>query len=79
MEKEQENNELVTLIEINTNQLASAVMIQTLLEEAGIPVFLQNELMSQLYCNTVGGIVIQVPVTDVEKARNLLIESGYNL
>jgi hypothetical protein len=79
MEKEQENNGLVTLIEINANELASAVMIQTLLEEAGIQVFLQNELISQLYGNTAGGIVIQVPGIEIEKARNLLIESGYNL
>jgi hypothetical protein len=79
MNKEQKNNGLVTLIEIDANQLANSAMIQMLLEEADIPFFLQNELMSQLYVNTVGGIIIQVPNTDVEKARNLLIENGYNL
>jgi hypothetical protein len=77
MEKEQENNELVTLIEVD--QLATAVMLQSLLEEADIPVFLQNEFMSQLYANCVGGIVIQVSSKDVDKARNLLIENGYSI
>jgi hypothetical protein len=77
MKKEQENNELVTLIEVN--QLATAVLLQELLEEADIPFYLQNELMSQLYGNCVGGIVIQVSSKDVEKARKLLIESGYNI
>lgn len=77
MEREQNHEELVTLIEVN--QLATAIILQATLEEAGIQVFLQNELMSQLYCSCIGGVVIQVPYEDAEKARNLLIENGYNL
>jgi hypothetical protein len=77
MKKEQENNELITLTEVS--QLTTAVMLQALLEEADIPVFLQNELMSQLYANCAGGIAIQISSKDAEKARNLLIEHGYNI
>jgi hypothetical protein len=76
MKKEQTNSdELVTIIEVN--QLTTACMLQGILEEEGIQVFLQNELVSQLYGNCVGGIAIQTPSKDVEKARNLLRESGY--
>ncbi len=73
MENEETNMKLVTVAVINLPYKAS--MIKIFLEEAGIMVFLQNEMSAQLY--PVGGIVIQVPDTDAEKARNLLIEGGY--
>lgn len=73
------NEQTPTLVTVAVvNQLPVATILQYLLEEAGIMVFLQNELMSQLYGgNAVGGVVIQVPDTDAEKARQLLIEGGY--
>ncbi|MDR2409229.1 MAG: DUF2007 domain-containing protein [Bacteroidales bacterium] len=77
MENKKTNDELVTIIEVN--QLTTAYMLQGVLEGANIQVFLQNELTAQLYGNCAGGIAIQVKDKDAEKARNLLIENGYNL
>jgi ribosome-interacting GTPase 1 len=75
MEKEKTNSDLVTVFD--TNQHAEALAIKDFLEDAGIMVFLQNELTAQIYANAAGGISIQVPDIDAEKARNLLIEAGY--
>lgn len=75
MKNEEANQELVTVIVVN-KQL-TAYMIKDLLEDAGITVFLQNEMTAQLYANAAGGIVIQVPNTEVEKARELLKEGGH--
>jgi diphthamide synthase subunit DPH2 len=77
MNNEETNIKLVTVAV--ANQPHEASMLKAILEEAGITVFLQNEMLAQLYANVVGGITIQVPDTDAEKARNLLIEGGYNL
>jgi hypothetical protein len=52
-------------------------MLRAHLEEAGFTVFVQNELMSQLYGNVFEGIAIQVPTADAEEARKLLVEGGY--
>ncbi|MDR1112309.1 MAG: DUF2007 domain-containing protein [Bacteroidales bacterium] len=75
MNNEETNMDLVTVAVENYPYQAS--ILKALLEEAGIKVFLQNEYMAQLYGNTVGGIAVQVSNTDVEKARELLIESGH--
>ena len=76
MKNEETNNELTTLIIVN--QQINAHFIKSFLEEAGMRVFLQNELSAQLYGgNTVGGIRIQVPNTEAEKALDLLKEAGY--
>ena len=48
---------------------------QSLLEEAGIPCFLDNQYMvgvNWLYSNAVGGVKLKVLERDVEQARNLL-------
>jgi hypothetical protein len=58
-------------------QAYEAHLLKMLLEEEGIPVFLGNEAIAQLYANLVGGSEIQVPDTDAEKARTWLIENGY--
>jgi hypothetical protein len=77
MKDDLKNGRLETIMIVN--QLPSAHIIKTMLENAGIEVFLQNELMSQIYGgNTVGGILIQVAGTNAEKAKNLLMENGYN-
>lgn len=75
MENEHKNQDLVTLTTVN--QQAEAYMLKSFLEEAGFMVFLQNEMTAQLYGNAAGGVSIQVPDTEAEKARNLLIEAGY--
>jgi hypothetical protein len=74
MSNEETNIKLVTVAVANKPHEAS--MLKTLLEEAGITVFLQNEMLAHLYANVVGGITIQVPDTDVEKARDLLIDGA---
>lgn len=75
MENEKTNQDLVTIFV--ANQYPTASIIKDFLEEAGIMVFLQHEMTAQLYGNAAGGVSIQVPDTEVEKARNLLIEAGY--
>jgi hypothetical protein len=73
MENEQKNMELVTVADVNN--LYEASMLKDVLEAAGITVFLQNEMSEQLY--NVGGVLIQVPDTEAEKARQLLVEGGH--
>ncbi|MDR1757369.1 MAG: DUF2007 domain-containing protein [Bacteroidales bacterium] len=76
MNKEKTNAKLVTVATVN--QLSTATLLKTLLENAGIMVFLQDVTMSQLYSSvTTGGIRIQVLDTEMEKACNLLVENGY--
>ncbi|MCF8233986.1 MAG: DUF2007 domain-containing protein [Bacteroidales bacterium] len=57
-----------------------AYFVKSLLESQEIPVFLKDELMVQVYnfaSNAVGGVKLQVPEKDVEKAREILNENGY--
>ena len=77
MEKERTNQDLVTVFVANANEHLTASIVKDFLEEAGIMAFLQHELTAQLYANAAGGIEVQVPDADAEKARNLLIEAGY--
>ena len=77
MSKQETNTELVTVTAVN--QHYEAYMYKALLEAEGISVFLQDEIFAQLYTNALGGIKIQVPAIDAEKARQLLAESGYVL
>ena len=58
-------------------QYYEAHLLKTLLEEEGIQVFLRNEAIAQVYANMLGGIDIQVPDVDAEKATNWIIENGY--
>jgi hypothetical protein len=58
-------------------QLPLAYIIKDMLEGAGFTVFLQNENMAQIYSNILGGVEIQVPDSEVEKAIALLKEAGY--
>ena len=58
-------------------QFYEAHLLKTLLEEEGIQVFLRNEAIAQVYANMLGGINIQVPDEDAEKARDWLVENGY--
>ena len=58
-------------------QLYEAHLLKMLLEDEGIQVFFRNEVIAQVYANMVGGIDIQVPDVDAEKARNRLVEHGY--
>jgi hypothetical protein len=58
-------------------QAYEAHLLKMLLEEEGIPVFYRNEHIAQAFANVFGGIEIQVPDTDAEKARTWLIENGY--
>lgn len=76
MKTEVPNIELVTIAVAGTPH--NAHLLKTLLEDEGITVFLQDELMNQLYINAVGGIKIQISNTDMEKAKNLLIEGGFS-
>ena len=75
MNKEQTNTGLVTVaVSGNPHQIP---MIKSFLEEEGIEVFLQDELLNQLYLSAVGGIRIQVSGADAETARSLLVEGGF--
>ncbi|MDR1878280.1 MAG: DUF2007 domain-containing protein [Bacteroidales bacterium] len=76
MENKHTNTELVTIGAVK--EQLKAYMLKAFLEEAGITVFLQNEMSSQLYGNMLE-IKIQVSDTDAKKARDLLNESGYVL
>jgi len=74
---EQQANELVTITSVS--QHYEAYMLKALLEEEGIDVFLQDEIFAQLYTNALGGIKIQVPNKDAERAREVLVENGHVL
>lgn len=55
-------------------------VIRTKLESEGIECFIKDELTVQsynLYSNAVGGVKLQVLEEDVERAREILTESGY--
>ena len=55
-------------------------LIKGALESAGINTFLQNELTIQVHnflSNAMGGIQLQVPKEQVDKAREILISNGY--
>lgn len=71
-------NKEVNLIDIAiVQQLYQAMLMQSVLDQAEIPCFIQNENMSQLYGNACGGVWVQVPENYLSKAREVLIEAGY--
>jgi len=76
MSKQQTSEDLVTIATVA--QHFEAYMLKALLEGEDIPVFLQDELFTQLYA-CLGGIKIQVPATDAEKAHKILVENGHTL
>lgn len=52
---------------------------KSVLEAEGIPVFLKDELTSQVhnfYSNAIGGVKLQVPEAELEKAYELLKDGG---
>jgi len=73
----QQTNELATITSVS--QHYEAYMLKALLEEEGITVFLQDELFAQLYTNALGGIKIQVPSMDADRARKVLMDNGHVL
>ncbi len=59
-----------------------AYLAKAFLESEGIPVFLQDELTTQVfnfYSNAIGGVKMLVPSTEEEKAVELLKEGGFVL
>lgn len=60
----------------DTLQAQEAYMLKSILEEEGIPVFLKDELTSMSYTNAMGGMKVQVPDTEAERACELLREAG---
>lgn len=50
---------------------------KTKLESEGIAVFIKDELSAQVYSVAVGGLKLQVPEDDIERANQILMESGY--
>ena len=55
-------------------------LTKSFLESEGIECFVQDELVNQVYplgTNALGGIKLQVPAEQVEKAVQLLIEGGF--
>jgi hypothetical protein len=74
MKNEETDQTLVTITTVDKQ--FTAYMIKDILEDAGIKVFLQNEITAQLYASAAGGIAVQVSDTEAEKARRLLNEIG---
>lgn len=73
MENEQK---LVTLL--STLTPSEANLIKSMLTSEGIEVFLQDEIMSQIYPSTLlGGIKLQVWEQDVETVTDFLKEGGF--
>lgn len=54
-----------------------AHMAAHLLEEAGIKVFIKDEMIGGFYSNAVGGIKIQVVESELSQAEEILTEGGY--
>ena len=52
-------------------------MVQNYLESEGIETLLQNELMAQIYFNTIGGVRLLVNKDDYERSIELLHQGGY--
>ena len=52
-------------------------MVQSYLESEGIETMLQNELMAQIYFNTMGGVRLLVSKDDYERSIELLHQGGY--
>ena len=55
-------------------------LAKSFLESEGIECFVQDELVNQVYplgTNALGGLKLQVPAEQVEKAVQLLIEGGF--
>jgi hypothetical protein len=78
MENEPTDAKLVTIAVVHLP--TTATILKNRLEEEGIMVFLQNELMAQLYGdNTVGGIALQVLDTDEDKAFDLVEDKVLDL
>ena len=54
-----------------------AHLLKAMLEGEGIPVFLKDAVTAQTYTNPLGGIKVQVPSPEADKAARLIEESGY--
>ncbi len=57
-----------------------AHLAKSLLESEEVPVFIKNELTTQvisIYSNAIGGVELQVPEIDQVKAYNILVEGGF--
>lgn len=75
MEKKQISKEWVTVAVVS--QLYEALMLQSVLEENGIAVFLKDEITAQTYANPISGVKVQVPDLDAQRAYELLLDGGY--
>ncbi len=53
-----------------------AHLAKTKLESEGIDVLIQDELTAQIYSTAIGGVKLQVEESNVEKATQILKESG---
>lgn len=73
--KRQPQPELITVAIVN--QLFEAQMIQSMLEQEGITVFLQDTITAQTYSNAMGGVKIQVPNSQAEEAHKILVDGKY--
>lgn len=69
MEK-QVSTEWVTVAVASRSQ--EAYMLKSVLEEEGISVFLKGEITAGSYVNPMGGIELQVPDVDADRATKLL-------
>lgn len=69
--------EFVTLM--NLTYPADVIAPKGKLESEGIEVFVKDELTVQVhnfYSNAIGGIRLQVPAEDFERAKTILLENG---
>lgn len=71
-------SELVT-IKIS-NYISELSIAKTFLEDQGIICFIKDEYINQIYAmnnSMLGGIKLQVPEENAERARLLLVEGGF--
>lgn len=70
-----------TLVTVKVSGFASELAVATsYLEDHGIQCFIKDELINQAYAvgtSPFGGVKLQVPEEDAEKARLLLVEGGF--
>ena len=71
------NNRLITIKTFNN--YSELTLLQSLLESEGIECVVQDELSTQLshISQAIGGVKLQVWLSDIEPAKKIMIEHGY--
>src|SRR5689334_20715715 len=76
-----EKDNYITLLTASSFSYPSEIyVVRAMLESEGIECFLKDELTAQVnhfYSPAIGGVKLQVYESDLEKAKQLLIENGY--